>query len=87
MFEVNSPEKLQVRKKDWYQEVEHMQVPNGMGPGVWMGKRPLSACYIRMKFNTWHDRCPVSSAQNPHSHFLTFPHLIKLINVDHMHGF
>ena len=35
MFEVNSPEKLrQVLKKEWSQQVEHMQVPNGTGQGV-----------------------------------------------------
>ena len=46
MFEVNSPEKLrQVREKDLPQQVDHMQVPNGTGPGVWKSKRHLSACY------------------------------------------
>ena len=49
MFEVNSPEKIQVREKDWSQQVEHMQVPNGTGPGVRRSKRPLSACYTRRK--------------------------------------
>ena len=34
MFEVNSPEKIQSREKKWSQQVEHMQVPNGTGPGV-----------------------------------------------------
>ena len=36
MFEVKSQEKKirQIREKDWSQEVEHMQVPNGTGPGV-----------------------------------------------------
>ena len=35
MFEVHSPEKWrQVREKDWSQQVEHMQGPNGTGPGV-----------------------------------------------------
>ena len=29
MFEVNSPEILQVREKNWSQQVEDMQVPNG----------------------------------------------------------
>ena len=29
MVEVNRPEKIQVREKDWSQQVEHMQVPNG----------------------------------------------------------
>ena len=32
---------LQVREKDWSQQVEHMQVPNGTGPGVRRSKRPL----------------------------------------------
>ena len=49
MFEVNSPEKIQVRKKDWSQQVEHMQVPNGKGPGVRRSKHPLSACNTRRK--------------------------------------
>ena len=49
MFEVKSPEKIQVREKDWSQQVEHMQVPNGTGPGVRRSKRPLSACYTRRK--------------------------------------
>ena len=50
MFEVNSPEKIrQIREKDWFQQVEHMQVPNGTGPGVRRSKRPLSACYTRRK--------------------------------------
>ena len=41
---MHSPEKeRQVREKDWYQQVEHMQVPNGTGPGVRGSKRPLSA--------------------------------------------
>ena len=35
--------------KDWSQQVEHMQVQNGTGPGLWRSKRPLSACYIRRK--------------------------------------
>ena len=34
MFEVHNPE------KDWSQQVEHMQVQNGTGPGVWRSKRP-----------------------------------------------
>ena len=29
---MKSPEKIQVREKDWYQQVEHMQVPKGTGP-------------------------------------------------------
>ena len=33
MFEGPSPEKSQ-GEKDWCQQVEHMQVPNGTGPGV-----------------------------------------------------
>ena len=43
MLEVNSTEKIQVREKDWSQNVEHMQVPNGTGPGVRRSKHPLSA--------------------------------------------
>ena len=35
--------------KNWPQQVEHMQVQNGTGPGLWRSKRPLSACYIRRK--------------------------------------
>ena len=57
MFEVNSPEKLrQVREKDWSQQLEHMEVPNGTEPGVRRSKRPLSACYTRRKcsFETSH---------------------------------
>ena len=50
MFEMNWPKKLlQFRKKYWYQQVEHMQVPNGTGPGVRRSKRPLSACYTSRK--------------------------------------
>ena len=42
--------KLQhVREKDWFQQVENMQVPNGTGPGVRRSKHPLSACYSRRK--------------------------------------
>ena len=45
-----SSEKLQVREKDWSQQVEHiMQTPNGTGPGVRRSKRPLSACYTCRK--------------------------------------
>ena len=40
---------VQVRQKDWSQQVVHMQVPNGTGPGVRRSKRPLSACYTRRK--------------------------------------
>ena len=47
MFEVNKLR--QVREKDCYQQVEHMQVPNGTGPGVRRSKRPVSACYSRRK--------------------------------------
>ena len=48
MYAVNSPEKIrQVRGKDWSQHVEHMQVLNWTGQGVWRSKRPLSACYTR----------------------------------------
>ena len=33
MLEVSGPEKCRnVRVKDWSQQVEHMQVPNGTGP-------------------------------------------------------
>ena len=36
MFEVHCPEKQrQVQEKGWSQQVEHMQFPNGTGPGVW----------------------------------------------------
>ena len=31
------------------QHVEHMQVPNGTGPGVQRSECPLLACYIRHK--------------------------------------
>ena len=41
--------KLQVREKNWSQQVEHLQVPFGTGPGVRRSKRPLSACYNRRK--------------------------------------
>ena len=52
MFEVNSREKLrQVWEKDWSQQVEHMQVPNGTGPGARKSKRPLSVCYTRRKYS------------------------------------
>ena len=48
IFEVNSPETLrQVRDEDWSQQVEHMKVSNGTGPGV--QRRPLSAYYTRRK--------------------------------------
>ena len=46
---MNSPEKIQVREKDWSKQVEHVQVQNGTGPGVQRSKRPLSACYTRRK--------------------------------------
>ena len=49
MFEVNSSEKLQVQEKNWSQQVEHMQVPNGTGASVRRSKCPLEACYIRDK--------------------------------------
>ena len=43
IFEVHSPEKLrQVRKKDWSQQIEHMQVPKGrdqVSGGVMVPKR------------------------------------------------
>ena len=40
---MHSPEKKrQVKEKDWSQEVEHMQVPNGTGPCVRRRKRLLS---------------------------------------------
>ena len=49
MLEVNSPEKIrQVREKDWSQQVEQIQGPNGTGPG---SKRPLSAYYTRRKYS------------------------------------
>ena len=44
-FEVHSPEK----NEDWSQQVEHIQVPNGTGPGVRRSKRPLSVCHTRRK--------------------------------------
>ena len=58
MFEVNSPEKnIQVREKDWSQQVEHMHVPHGTGPGVRRSKRSLSACYTRHQcsMETYHN--------------------------------
>ena len=36
-------------RKDWSQQGEHMQVPNGTGPGVQRSKRPLLACQTRRK--------------------------------------
>ena len=36
-------------KKDWSQQVEHMQVPNDMGPGVRRSKLSQSVCYTRRK--------------------------------------
>ena len=44
---MNSPVKMQVREKDWSQQLEHMQVPNWTVPCVRTSKRPLSACYTR----------------------------------------
>ena len=44
-----SRKKIQVREKNWSQQVENMQVPDGTGPGVRNSKRPLSACFIRRK--------------------------------------
>ena len=41
--------KYKFGKKDWSQQVEQMQVPNGTGSGVRRSKRPLSACYYRRK--------------------------------------
>ena len=35
----------QFREKDWSQRAEHIQDPNGTGPGVGRSKRPLSAYY------------------------------------------
>ena len=35
----------QVWERDWSQQVEYMQVPNGTGPGIRRSTRPLSACY------------------------------------------
>ena len=50
MFEVNRPTKLlQFREKDWCQQVEYIQVPNGTGPGVRRSKRPLSVCFTSRK--------------------------------------
>ena len=49
MFEVNSPEKNTSSGKGLVSKAEHMQVPNGTGPGVRRSKRPLSACYIHRK--------------------------------------
>ena len=51
MFEVNIPEKIQVREKDWSQQVEHMQVTNGMGQGIRRSKPSLSAWYTRRKYS------------------------------------
>ena len=42
---MNSPEKIQGREKDWSQQVEHMQVQNGTGPGVRRSKCPLSVLF------------------------------------------
>ena len=39
------------------QQVEHMQVPKGTGPGVRRSKRPLSACHTRHK-------CSMETTQN-----------------------
>ena len=40
MIEVHSSKKnRQFRVKDWSHQVEHMQVPNGTGPGVRMSEQ------------------------------------------------
>ena len=41
----------------WFLQVEHMQVPNGTGPGARRSKRPLSACHTRRKcsMETYHN--------------------------------
>ena len=49
--------KWMVRKKNCSQQVEHMQVLNGTGPGVRRSKRPLSACHTRRK-------CSLETSQN-----------------------
>ena len=36
---------------------EHLQIPNGTGPGVRRSKRPLSACHTRRK-------CSMETTQN-----------------------
>ena len=36
-------------KKDFSQQIEHMQVPNGTGPGVRRGTRLLLGCHTRGK--------------------------------------
>ena len=46
-----------VRKKDWSQQVEHMQVLKGTGPGARRSKRPLSACHT-------HRKCSIETTQN-----------------------
>ena len=43
MLEVNSPEKNTSSGKDWSQQVEHIHVPNGTGPGDRRNKHPLLA--------------------------------------------
>ena len=49
MISMHSPIKSrQVWDKDWYQQVEHMQVPNWTGLGV-RGERPMSACHVRSR--------------------------------------
>ena len=56
MFEVKSPEKIQVREKGLSQHVEYMQVPNGTGQGIFKSKCLLSACYTCRKYSmqTYH---------------------------------
>ena len=52
MLEVLKPEKSwQVSENGWSQQIEHMQVPNGTGPGVRRIKRPLSAWQAKHELN------------------------------------
>ena len=51
MFDKHSPENNdKIRKKNWFQQVEHMQVPNGTGPGVQRSKRPLFGRNVISKY-------------------------------------
>ena len=50
MFQVRIPENHdKFRKKDWSQQVEHMQVLNWTGPGLRRSKHPLLACHTSCK--------------------------------------
>ena len=56
----NSKSEICQAQKRLVSTIEHMQVPNGTGPGVWRSKRPLNNIQLlfdlfRVMFNVYHD--------------------------------